>query len=149
MSREARVQGGMSIRKTTSGVTVIDHKPAYNSFTADIDAANGPAPGAVTVGPNGTNINFAQLAEPGWVEIFNMDSAQTIQFGLWDPNTTTFYPLGELEPGHGTTLKLSRNFGERHDEGVGTGTTDGTAVKLRFYSGGSASAVVYIGAFDR
>ena len=45
MSREARVQGGMSIRKTTNSVIVIDHKPAYNSFTADIDAANGPAPG--------------------------------------------------------------------------------------------------------
>ena len=149
MSKEARLAGGMQIRKTVNGINVIDHRPAFSGFTADVDGAAGPSPGSINVGPNGTNVSFAQLTEPGWCEIYNMDDAQTVQWGLWDPNTTTFYPLGELEPGHGIVYKFSRNFGERHDEGVGTGTPGTGQVMLRFYSGGVDFVVVYIGAFER
>lgn len=148
MSREARMPGGMTLRKVSNGVTIIDHRPAYNGFTADVAGAKGPSPGAVTIQIHGTNIDLSQLTEPGWVEIFNMDSVQTLRWGVWDALTTTFIPVGELEPGHGITYKLSRDFGERHDEGVGTGTTASSVVKLRFYSE-TSDAVVYVGAFER
>lgn len=149
MSREARLQGGLAIRKVTNGVQVMDHRPAYNGFVADVAGTKGPTPGDVTIGPNGTNIDLSQLTEPGWCELFNRSDTQTIQYGIWDTDSTTFYPIGELEPGHGHTIKFSRNFGERHDEGVGTGTTGSGICKLRIYSGGASNAVVYVGAFER
>ncbi len=147
MSREARIPGGLSIRKTSGNVIVMDHRPAYNGFTADVDAAKGPTPAAVTVTASGTNIDLSQLTEPGWCELFNMSADQVVQYGIWDTVRHSFSPWGELEPGHGATFKLSRDFGER-DDGPGTGTTVETVLVMRMYSD-NADAVVYVGAFER
>lgn len=148
MANEARIPGGLTIRKISGSVVQMDHKPSYPGFSATVTAAKGPTPGAVTISPAGTIVPIDQLTEPGWCEIVNMDDEQNIQYGLWDRDTTTFFPLGELEPGHGVTFKFSRNFGERHDEGVGTGTTATGIVQLKLYSE-TADAVAYVGAFER
>ena len=148
MAREIKAPGGLTIRKTVNNVVVIDKKPSFGAFNADMTGAKGPVPGAITVQATGTNVDFSQLTEPGWVELFNMDDAETVQYGIWDRVLTTFFPLGELEPGQGVSFKLSRDFGERHDEGVGTGTTDTSEVKLRMYSE-SADVAVYVGAYER
>lgn len=149
MAREIRVPGGLTIRKTVDAITVLDHRPAFGTFTADMEDANGPTPGAFTVpaGDEGRVADLSELSEPGWVELLNMSSEYTVQWGIWDETSTTFFPVGELEPGHGAAFKLSKDFGERHDAGVGTGTAAGVC-KLKFYSA-DGDAVVYVGAFAR
>jgi hypothetical protein len=126
---------------------VIDHRPAYGPFTVDVTAANGPAPGAVTITTAGVDIDLSQTPEPGLVEIHNRSSDQLVTYGMYDTETNAFYPFGELAPGEGATLKFSQNFGER-DDGPGTGTTSSAIVTLRMYSA-TGNAVVYIGAFAR
>lgn len=147
MSNEARMPGGVQIRKTSGTVVLLDHRPAFNPYNVDVSAVNGPSPGAVTVTTSGTDIDLSQITEPGLCEIVNRSSDQLVTFGLWDSQNHSFYSFGELNPGEGIAFRFSQDFGER-DDGAGTGTTTSSTVTLRFYST-DANAVVYIGAFAR
>jgi hypothetical protein len=62
----------------------------------------------------------------------NTSATGYVEYGPYDADTHTFYPLGELLPGETYPLRLSRFLGrEVGGTGTGTGTgTGGSEVKL-------------------
>ena len=125
MSREAQVRVALSISKDNLSVR-------YNHvYTADVNGtARGPSPGAVLIDTDGTSIDFSQLTTPGLVVFKNLSETDYVEYGIWEPATTTFYPLGEILPGESYVLRLSRNLAEQYSN-TGTGTTAPTNA-LRF-----------------
>lgn len=142
MADEVRVTAGLAIRKGS-----LDYRGfGPTAFTADMDASapNGPTPGAVNVTTAGVDADLSALTTPGWMEIVNLDGTNYVEWGMRDPDTSTFYPVGELGPGEKAILKLSRNFLEEY---VGTGTT-GPTNKLHLKAD-TAACKVYVGVFER
>ncbi len=124
----------------------------------------GPTPGEFLATLLGTDVNLANLTQPGWcwlmnlgVDSFGNNLAGTagnefnwtnyVEYGLYDHTTNAFYPLGELLPGEFTVLRLSRFLNT--EIGTGAGTHAGAStVKFRFKAIGTASKVV-VAAFER
>jgi hypothetical protein len=102
------------------------------SFTVSISGTeDGPAPGAVRVTLAGVNVDLSKFTTPGMCRIENTDgtAANIIDVGIWDPETSTFYPLAEVIPGEAYVLRLSRNLAE--ESGTGTGTSGPATNTLR------------------
>lgn len=143
MADEVRVTAGLAIRKGS-----LDYRGfGPSAYTDDIDATNpkGPVPGAVTVTTAGVDIDLSELTTPGYAEFINLDETNFVEWGIREPGTSTFYPIGEIPPGgKAGPFKLSRNFLEEY---VGTGTT-GPTNKLHLKAN-TASCNVYVGVFER
>ncbi len=134
MANEARVQSGFTLTKgnlTRRGQTAV--------FGVDVDGTKGPSPGAVTVSTSGTDVSFSQLSTPGLCQLTNLDSSNYFEYGIYEPGTSTFYPLGEVGPGESYVIKLSRNLLEEY---VGTGTSAATNTFRLKANGSSLDAVV-------
>lgn len=144
MSDEASVRGGLQIRKIINNITVIDYSRNIG-FKATVVGSKGPVPGAVTISTDGTDIDFSQLVTPGLATIKNMDSTNYVEYGIWEPATSLFYPIGEILPGEEYPIRFSRNLQEEYI-GTGTGTSAPTN-RLRFKAN-NAACVVMIGAFE-
>lgn len=138
---EAVISGGLSIRV---GSLVYQSQP--NQFQADVSVARGPTPGMVEIDTDGTDIDLGQLDTPGLCRLMNLDASNYVEYGMWDPLTEVFYPLGELLPGETYILRFSRNLQEAYD-GTGTGTT--TATKRLRFKANSANCFVLIEAFEK
>ena len=112
------------------------------TFTAVQNLAIGPTPGAIIATQAGTNVNLSQLQTPGVCTIQNLDLNNYIEYGIWDPNTQEFYPLGEVLAGEIWAFRLSRYLGI--DIGTGPGTTpSGTGKQLRLKGiGGPCQSIV-------
>jgi hypothetical protein len=110
------------------------------NFTGSLTATQplGPTPGLVLVTLAGVSIDLSDLGTPGWCWIENIDNtaANWFEYGIWDPEGGTFYPLGELSPGEGIPIKLSRNIEEEY--GTGAGTTGANTNRLRLKAGVAA-----------
>lgn len=142
MADEARIVSSLQIK-----VGKIDYRSSPTAFTADVSAQKGPSPGAITVSPSGTDVDLSQLDDPGLCRIMNIDDDNYVTFGIWDPEMSKFYPVGELLPGESFVLRLSRLLQE--EVGTGTGTVGGASTNtLRFYAQASNSFVV-VEAFER
>lgn len=143
MSNEARIQTSLSIK---SGSFSVQSNPTV--FTADVTNLKGPSPGAITISVHGTIIDFSQLTLPGLCTLQNLDPTNYVEYGIREPLTNLFYPMGEILPGEIYVLRLSRNLNREY---VGTGTgTGGTIVgdSVFYMRANSAQCNVVVGGFD-
>lgn len=140
MSNEAQIRCSLSIRTGS-----IHYASQPTAFTADVAGRKGPAPGAFTVSTAGTDADLSELTAPGLCRIQNLDATNYVTFGIWEPDASLFYPLGELLPGETYVLRLSRDLGEQYTSVTGTGVANN---KLRFKAD-TASVVVLLEAFSR
>lgn len=139
MSSEARINYSLSITKGS-----LKHRSS-KGFNADVSGQKGPVPGAITVALTGTDVDLSQLTVPGIVELTNLDDTNFFEFGIYDPDTGAFYPLGEVLAGESYPLRLSRNLQEQY---AGTGTAGGgETARLRLMANGAALNA-YVGAFE-
>ena len=107
----------------------------------------GPTPGAVTALTTGTIVNLGELVVPGFVRLASLDddTDNYVEWGIYDPQTNVFYPLGELGAGEVCVFKFSRNLLEEYI-GTGTGTTGPTNQFM--VKAAAASADVLVEAFE-
>lgn len=131
MASEAQIRASLQILKTSGALTLLNYGSKPTAFTADVTGTKGPVPGAVTVDLDGTNINFSELTTPGLCVIKNQDATNFLHYGVWDPETNTFYPLGELLPGEHTVLRLSRLLSGELGTGAGTTGPNTNSLHLR------------------
>lgn len=143
MAGEITVRTSLTVRKGRQS-----YQSPSAGYTADLVAATavGPTPGALAVSTEGTDVSLAQLNTPGHCFIQNIDSTNPFEWGVWDPETSRFYPVGQLLPGETVVLRLSPNVGVEYT-GTGTGTTAATNRLHLKASGGASTARVE--AFER
>ena len=142
MSDEATIQGSLQI---VSGELQYYSRPTV--FLADVAGAKGPVPGAISVSTAGTDVDFSELTTPGLCRIMNVDPTNFFEYGIWDPESHTFYPLGELLVGEFTILRLSRNIQEEYGTAPGTGTTGADTNRLRLKAN-VATCIALVEAFE-
>ena len=148
MTSEAIVMSGLQISKDdTSGKVSYFSSPT--SFQADVTGAKGPAVGALDVSVYGTEVNLSELTTPGFARFYNQDPTNYVTYGIRDPETDVFYPLGEILPGESYVLRLSRGVGQVWvGTGTGTGTSGLSDNKLTFYAD-TAACHVLIEVFEK
>ena len=122
MANEIRVTSSLTIRKT-SGTTVILNKGYSSSFQGNMSGAKGPVPGALTIPTTPEVVNFGELTTPGWCWLENLDATNYVEWGAYDPDTATFYPIGKISPGCRYPIELAPVMGQ---DVSGTGTTGDT-----------------------
>lgn len=152
MSSEATVTSTLQIRKTSGTITTLEYQSRPATFLADVDGTKGPVPGALTVRTTGTVVDFSQLTIPGLCRIFNMDTASYFEYGIYDPQTHVFYPLGEVMPGESYVIRLSRNLLEEYSpgfSGLGTGTGTTAATNQFMLKAFSANCNAVVEAFEK
>lgn len=155
MSNEARITSGLQL----TGPLSQKFNTQYN-FQADIHAAGGPAPGEFLATKLGKDVDLSAFTQPGWALLYNLgvDAAGNdlsgtagqqytwtnyVEYGLFDHTTSQFYPLGELLPGEGVPIRLSRFLNT--EIGTGSGTGKGVnSVTFRFKAIGTASKVIVL-----
>ena len=121
----------------------------YNKSTAfkvDVTGAKGPVPGSIAVSVWGTNVDFGELTTPTLCRLTNQDATNFVEYGVWDPEGGTFYPLGEIGPGESYPLKLSRNLQEEYATGTSTTGEDTNRLRLK---ADTAACNVLIEAFEK
>lgn len=104
-----------------------------------MDNYGGPTPGTITVPTTGIDVDLAELSQPGWAWIQNLDPTNYVTLGIHDGSV--LHPFGELLPGMMFPIFLSRSLGEEHTI-AGTATTgnvntlhikaNGASCKVRF-----------------
>jgi hypothetical protein len=153
MANEARVTASLQIRKTSGGITLIDYRSNPTTFQVDVDGVMGPTPGAMNISRNGTTISFSQLVAPGLCVLRNIDPDYFVEYGIWNPASLEFYPLGEILPGETYVLRFSRNLREEYTSpGTGTGTGAEGSSEFRMkaqWASGAAGVDVSVEAFER
>lgn len=144
MAREIQLRLSMGVRRNN-----LLTAPHTFNFSADMAGQAGPTPGLVVLAPGGTEVDLSLLTTPGWTAFANLepDGGSRIEFGVWDPETSKFYPVTELEPGEGEVISLSRALFWEY--GTGTGTVGSPTNRLYGYSKGAASAKGYVGSYER
>lgn len=138
---EASIRSSLQVR---SGELFYQSQPT--AFEADVAGSKGPSPGAITVSVFGTNIDLSQLVTPALCRVMNLDPTNYVEYGIRDPATGVFYPLGEILPGETYILRLSRNIQEDYYN-TGTGTT--ASINFFHFKANKAPCVVVIEAFER
>ena len=147
MSGEASLQVSLQITKDDDA-GVVNHRSYPTQFNADVSGAMGPTPGAFLATVYGTDVDLSELTQPGLCRISNQDSTNFITFGVTDPETNKFYPMGELLSGEFYIFRLSRNLGWEYP-GTGTGTgTSGAETNTFTVVANTASCVVLVEAFE-
>lgn len=130
MANEAQVRGSLQILKKSGTITLIDYGSKPTTFQATVTGTKGPVPGAFTVTVLGTDVDFSELTTPGLCVFKNLDPTNFVTYGIWDPENSKFFPLGELLPGEVFPIRLSRDLQEEFQ--TGTGTTGADTNRLRF-----------------
>lgn len=133
MSNEAQVRAGLTIRKVdpTTGIIQIAYNGGRGAFQATVTGAKGPSPGAFTADTDGTDVDFSNLQTPGLALFRNLDLTNFVTYGIRDPESDLFFPLGEILPGEEYVFRLSRNLQEQQ-VGTSTGTSGGSTNRLHF-----------------
>src|SRR3990172_6365754 len=127
MADEATIRSSLRIYKTSGGNLNFNALPT--SFTADVDGAKGPTPGAIDTTVGGTDVDLSQLTTPGFCWFHNQDETNYVTVGIWDPENSKFFPLFELLPGEAYVLRLARDVEEEYQ--TGTGTTGAATNRIR------------------
>lgn len=141
MANEVTVRATLQINK--------DHE-SYDSrpggFSATKENVGGPTPGHVLVGVGGTDIDLSQLTVPGFCRLQNKDEENYVEYGIKEPSSGFFYPLGELGPGETYVLKLSRNIRQEY---TGTGTGTSAPTNTLHMKANTSACKVLVEAFER
>lgn len=148
MADEARIQASLQIRKTnTDGdMIILQYQGQPTAFTADVTGTKGPVPGAISVAIGGTAVDFSELTDPGFCRLMNLDETNFVEWGIREPATGYFYPIGEIGPGETYVIKLSRNLLEEY---TGSGTATGPATNEFYMKADTAACNVLVEAFER
>lgn len=117
MANEAQIRSSLQILKDP-----LEYRSQPTVFNADVTGIKGPVPGAITASTAGTDVDLSELTVPGFCRLQNLDSTNLVDFGIWDPESDLFYPLGELQPGEVYVIRLSRNLSSEY----GTTPSEGT-----------------------
>lgn len=141
MGNEGTIRSSLAIKQ---GKT--DYSSQPTSFRVDVSEGSGPTPGAITVSIAGTDVDLSELATPGLCRIQNLDASNYVTYGIVDPETEKFYPLGELLAGESYVFRLARDIQEEYGTGAGTGTTGPDTNRLRIKAH-TAACVVLVEAF--
>ena len=141
MGNEGTIRASLTVKQ---GKTDYTSRPA--TFNADIAEGAGPTPGAILISTAGTDVDLSELATPGLCRIQNLDETNYVTFGIFDPETVKFYPLGELLAGESYILRLAHDIEEEYGTGAGTGTTGADTNRLRIKAN-TAACVVLVEAF--
>lgn len=142
MSGEAKIQLSLQITKDDDA-GIVNYRSYPTTFDADVDGALGPTPGAIVVSIYGTDVDLSQLTVPGLCRLSNESATNYVTYGICDPETDKFYPLGELRPGEFNLLRLSRELGQEYaGSGTGTGTSGPKTNKLRFMADTATCSVL-------
>lgn len=136
MANEARVTSGFTIKNGN-----LERRVPTARFSVDVAGEKGPTPGAIAVSTNntGVQVDLSQLTTPGLVQITNLSESYYVEWGVYEPATSTFYPVGEVGPGESYCFKFSRNLLEEY---VGTGTSAATNQFRLRATGGSCNVDV-------
>lgn len=147
MSNEATIQASLQVLKTdsSSGISLIDYNSGGGSFNATVVGTKGPCVGSIRVPTSGKDVNLSELTTPGLVRLKNQDPLNFVQYGIRDPISGFFYPLGEILPGESYVLRFSRNLQEEY-----TNTGTGTSAPINFFhiKADTAACVVLVEAFE-
>lgn len=98
------------------------YNPAPAQFQITMNGQKGVSPGAITVSQAGTDVDFPNLVTPGFAMLKNLDDLNWVEYGIRDPATHVFYPLGKIDPGQEWPIYFSPNLREDYYN-TGTGTT--------------------------
>jgi len=147
MSNEATIRSSLAIRKESGDLVTIQYSGQPTAFLGDVTGTKGPVPGAVACSTAGTDIDLSELTTPGYCRIMNQDPTNYVTVGIYDPETTTFYPMLELLPGETYVMRLSRNLAWEYGTAAGTGTTGPETNRLRIKAH-TASCNVLVEAFE-
>lgn len=143
MSREAIVRSSLIIRTGN-----LDYRSNPTGFVADVAGINGPTPGAITVPVEGVDVDFSQLtAFGGLCRLANLDDTNFLTWGIHDPETDLFYPVGKVLAGETYVLRLADDLEQELGTGSGTGTAGPSTNRLRLKAD-TASVVALVEAFD-
>ncbi len=88
-----------------------------------VGTSRGGTPGLIEASPAGTKVDLSLLTLPGAYTIQNLDTINTVHFGVYDPVTKVFYPLNEIGPGEIYPGRFSKFLSETLGTGSGTGDT--------------------------
>ena len=162
MSNEIRINTSMSIRKLAASGTLTSPL-IYQNYSAgmmvDMAGQKGPSPGAIKVKPastGGTQVDLSALTRPNTCWLANQgradglasSSADYFEYGIYDPASHKFYPLGECWPGDAFPIpRLSRNIQEIY-LGPGTGTAGGAETARLFLLSHTVDLNAFVGAFE-
>lgn len=118
-----------------------------SSFTGNLVAIvpKGVVPGSILCSITGTQIDFSQLTTPAYCVLTNLDALNYVTYGVYDSDTNTFFPLGEILPGESYVLRLSRFL---HEEYPGTGTGVSASTNRLMIRAEVAACNVLIEAFE-
>lgn len=139
MASEITVMAGLRVKNGNLQFSAVPQ-----NFQADQTSARGPAPGSVHVTTTGVRPDFSMLNRPGWLWLFNLGSVDA-DWGLYNPSTLDFLPVGVVRAGQGAVFELSPALSDYYDA-TGTGTTpESWAFGLKTVNGATD---VFVGAFD-
>lgn len=137
-------RGSLDVRKGN-----LRYRHPKASFQADMTGSLGPTPGALLISVDGTDIDLGEIAIPGFVVVDNYDETNFFTLGIWDPDTSLFYPFLEVGPGEFYPFKFSRFLLDEFDiGGLGTGTTGPSNQVLRAYAD-TADLNGFVGVFEQ
>lgn len=114
MANEATIASQLTIAKDNLQI-----RSFPTSFRATVEGTKGPSPGAFTATTFGTLVDLSALATPGLYIIYNRDTVNYVEIGIWDG--IDFFPLDEVQAGEHYVKRFSRNLSEAY-----SGTSLGT-----------------------
>lgn len=144
MANEIQVRSSLQIK---NGNQFYQSQPT--AFVADQGTAGGPTPGMLLVSQLGTAVSLAQLTALGglcWMQ--NLDPTNYVEYGVYDPDTNEFFPLGEILAGECYTLRLSRFLGSEFGTGTSGTATTGSGVQFMLKAVGGDCQVI-VDAFNK
>jgi len=143
MSDEARARVSLEIANGN-----LNYRSYPTDYNTDVTGQKGPTPGAITITVYGEDVSFSELVSPGLCMLTNQDDTETVDYGIHDPESDKFYPLGEIRAGEKYLLRFSEDLGgEYPGAGTGTGTSGPktNAFRLRSRTG---DCIVLVEAFE-
>lgn len=132
MANEVQFRSNLRILKRAdddSSLVLID-KNYQCVVNDDMDGNKGPVGGTLVVTVAGKAVDLSALTRPRWCVLRHTgrsdgsdpEDGDYVEWGIRDPGTNVFYPMGELWAGLELPIPLSRNVLEEY-AGTGTGTT--------------------------
>lgn len=144
MADEATIISSLQI----NGSGNLQYRSYPTSHLATVTGNAGPEPGLVVATTTGTVVTFDSLTTPALCVIRNLDSTNFIDYGIYDPDTNKFYPLGEVLAGESYVLRFSRNMEEEFGTSGGDTGTTGTDANRLMVRANAANVNVSIEAFE-
>jgi hypothetical protein len=140
VANEIRVQSSLTIQAGN-----LQFQSLPQSFQLDMTGRKGPTPGAIAVSTSGTSVSLTELTTPGACVVANLDTANAVHLGLYDPETFRSYFLMKIHAGKAYAFYLSDLLGDEILTGTGTGGA--STVRLRLIAE-NATVNVVVAAFE-